>query len=108
MSAAFCAVDQHGRPTAGTINFGPAKIENDESKMPKQIGVAIHEITHVLGFTSTKILDFRDPENNFTILPAAQIVQKQSVDSGTSTKQVTKVVTPTVVQVQFSLICSGL
>ena len=51
--ALTCQTDQHGRPTAGQINFGPGLVSTDPSQLPLQISTAIHELTHALGFSAS-------------------------------------------------------
>ena len=60
-SACFCQSNDDGRPTFGHINWGADKIDADPSKFNEQLGVALHEMTHALGFTNKKIDDFIGP-----------------------------------------------
>jgi hypothetical protein len=64
------------------------------------LGIAIHEIHHILGFSSSQIgSDFRDPNNGYAILPQSKVLKVQTVLYGAISRDVTKVITPTVVQV---------
>ncbi|EFA81873.1 hypothetical protein PPL_05105 [Heterostelium album PN500] len=38
------------RPFIGQLNFNPGSIETTEAAIPSQIGLVLHEMTHVLGF----------------------------------------------------------
>eukprot|EP01112_Ceratiomyxa_fruticulosa_P003998 TRINITY_DN1431_c0_g2_i1.p1 TRINITY_DN1431_c0_g2~~TRINITY_DN1431_c0_g2_i1.p1 ORF type:complete len:772 (+),score=119.03 TRINITY_DN1431_c0_g2_i1:195-2318(+) len=51
---AYCLEDQFGRPIAGQLNFNPAGISTDDFDLQTQLKTAIHESSHVLGFSITK------------------------------------------------------
>jgi leishmanolysin-like peptidase len=53
--AATCQRDQYDRPTFGMINFCPAYLDANTNNniFEKQLMTALHEIGHVLGFSST-------------------------------------------------------
>eukprot|EP00756_Hemistasia_phaeocysticola_P039802 Hpha_TRINITY_DN16831_c1_g6::TRINITY_DN16831_c1_g6_i1::g.151771::m.151771 len=54
--AAACMLDQYNRPIAGQVNWNPVNIDVNQpadSASDESVGVAIHEIFHVLGFSST-------------------------------------------------------
>jgi leishmanolysin len=57
--ALHCLTDERGRPIAGHFNWGPNQI--DASKFELQLGVAIHEISHALGMSSSHFNRFIDP-----------------------------------------------
>lgn len=54
--AGACNVDQFGRPIAGTINICPRLF--DAPLWEKDVIVAIHELTHVLGMSSALFPEF--------------------------------------------------
>ncbi|XP_071509731.1 ciliated left-right organizer metallopeptidase-like [Diadema antillarum] len=51
--ASYCKLDQFNRPIAGVINFCPGPLLSDEYDEDKFILLALHEIFHVLGFSSS-------------------------------------------------------
>ncbi|KNC47485.1 uncharacterized protein AMSG_02502 [Thecamonas trahens ATCC 50062] len=67
--AGSCKEDQFGRPVAGHMNFGPNKVDLASEMYSMQLGVAIHEITHALGFQSSKYGTFKDGLNSTNALP---------------------------------------
>ncbi|KAG1692551.1 hypothetical protein DVH05_025303 [Phytophthora capsici] len=50
--ASTCQQDQFDRPTFGMVNFCPSKIDTAESSFERLVSTALHELTHVLGFSS--------------------------------------------------------
>lgn len=50
--ASSCQKDQFDRPTFGMVNFCPDKISADESDYHDQVSIALHELTHALGFSA--------------------------------------------------------
>ena len=59
--ASTCQRDQLDRPTFGRINFCPNNLDaSNIDKLESQIAVAIHEIGHVLGFSSASFPLFRN------------------------------------------------
>ena len=49
------------RPIMGQANFSPAQISLAPSAYAQQLSTAIHEISHALGFTSSKFSQFINP-----------------------------------------------
>lgn len=47
-----CIVDQNGRPIMGQINISPPAI--DSISFATQVSITVHELIHVLGFSSSK------------------------------------------------------
>lgn len=56
--AASCVDDQYDRAIVGYINVDPKSISTDVSDFRSQKGTILHELTHILGFSSEK---FRRP-----------------------------------------------
>ncbi len=52
------AGDRYGRSIAGHANFNPSALDLDPASRRRQVAVALHEITHALGFSSGKFGDF--------------------------------------------------
>eukprot|EP01124_Arcella_intermedia_P022364 TRINITY_DN3312_c0_g1_i1.p1 TRINITY_DN3312_c0_g1~~TRINITY_DN3312_c0_g1_i1.p1 ORF type:complete len:800 (-),score=81.02 TRINITY_DN3312_c0_g1_i1:43-2442(-) len=50
--ASTCVVDNLGRPLAGQANFNTSNLVGVANDLPRQAGVATHEISHALGFSS--------------------------------------------------------
>jgi len=59
--ASHCSQDQNDRPIAGLINFCPEKLQVDEN-VHSQVDTALHELMHVMAFSSTLFPWFRDLE----------------------------------------------
>jgi leishmanolysin-like peptidase len=56
-----CRLDQHDRPLVGYINFCPNAIDlSDPTTADYARRIALHEITHILGFSSRLFAFFRD------------------------------------------------
>src|SRR4051794_32753415 len=51
--ASFCEVGSNGRPVAGNMNIGPNLLSLDPALTEDQLKTIVHEITHVLGFSSS-------------------------------------------------------
>lgn len=64
--AQACQRDQWDRPTIGWINFCPQEIEVETAAIDiaADLETAIHEITHILGFSSGSFAFFRDSDGN--------------------------------------------
>jgi len=77
------------RPIAGQINFLPNSVEQDYDLM---LAVTIHEITHVLVFSTNLMDDFIDPQTNERL--GIDTFVKDSVVNGRTRSQITL---PTVV-----------
>ncbi|ETW04186.1 hypothetical protein H310_04531 [Aphanomyces invadans] len=88
-----CNIDQYGRPISGQANFGPNRLDTQSGSRAGQIGTAIHEITHALGFSSSRFADFRQPLNG--PLWGYSNVVSQTQQNGIF---VSKVITPQVVK----------
>ncbi|XP_038071352.1 leishmanolysin-like peptidase 2 [Patiria miniata] len=58
--ASYCKLDQNNRPIAGVINFCPEHLKDDLYDKPKFILLAVHEIFHVLGFSSSLFNKFKE------------------------------------------------
>lgn len=84
-----------GRPIAGYINFNLASITSTirDLSYNSKLGVAMHEMTHVLGFSYGRLDDFRD--ENGTRIPLNQTTLISRVND----KRVIKIITPTVLAV---------
>jgi leishmanolysin-like peptidase len=65
--AASCRADQYDRPIVGYVNFCPVQIDETATEgstsWNTQLTTAIHEITHALGFSSSKFSYYRDHAN---------------------------------------------
>ncbi|ETV82335.1 hypothetical protein, variant [Aphanomyces astaci] len=88
-----CNIDQYGRPISGQANFGPNRLDTQSGSRAGQIGTAIHEITHALGFSSSRFADFRQPLNG--PLWGYSNVVSQTQQNGIF---VSKIITPQVVK----------
>jgi leishmanolysin len=75
------------RPVAGFINFDPAAIENSASR--SDIGIAMHEMTHALGFSMGRFDTFFDEETNLTV-PVEEVLS--------TVNNISKIITPTVLE----------
>lgn len=63
----------YGRPVLGQANFSPAQLSTNPSAYHQQLTTAIHEMTHALGFTSSKFGQFINPVTGNT-LPYSSII----------------------------------
>jgi leishmanolysin len=61
-----CRSDQLGRAIAGQVNVAPAALE-DASKIDAYIRIVVHEIIHVLGFSSAKFSQYINATTNTTL-----------------------------------------
>jgi leishmanolysin-like peptidase len=59
-----CQRDQHDRPTFGRVNFCPSALDTNAANVESEIGVALHEVAHALGFSATSWFLFRDELGN--------------------------------------------
>ncbi len=50
--------DRYFRSVAGHANFNPSALDLNPASRRRQVAVALHEITHALGFSSGKFTDF--------------------------------------------------
>eukprot|EP00735_Rhodelphis_limneticus_P005073 TRINITY_DN1677_c0_g1::TRINITY_DN1677_c0_g1_i1::g.17772::m.17772 TRINITY_DN1677_c0_g1::TRINITY_DN1677_c0_g1_i1::g.17772 ORF type:complete len:1297 (-),score=442.73,sp/Q00689/GP63_LEIGU/32.14/2e-56,Peptidase_M8/PF01457.11/1.3e-98,EGF_2/PF07974.8/1.1e+04,EGF_2/PF07974.8/0.00082,EGF_2/PF07974.8/7.5e-05,EGF_2/PF07974.8/0.0013,EGF_2/PF07974.8/0.18,EGF_2/PF07974.8/0.32,hEGF/PF12661.2/1.1e+03,hEGF/PF12661.2/0.013,hEGF/PF12661.2/0.43,hEGF/PF12661.2/5.1,hEGF/PF12661.2/1.8,hEGF/PF12661.2/1.4e+02 TRINITY_D len=88
--ALTCQSDQFGRPILGQANFGPSRLSTAIADWDEQLSTAIHEISHALGFSSSKFGDFRDANGN---LRGTNNVVRQFNERGVT---VSRIVTPAV------------
>jgi hypothetical protein len=56
--ASSCASNNLGRPVSGHANFNTSSMVLIEGDKPRQLGIAIHEISHALGFSSGRFSTF--------------------------------------------------
>jgi len=91
-SAAACMYDQNGRPTFGLITIYSAFFDDKYSAIG--LDVVLHELIHVLGFSSSLIPTFRD--SNGIRYTAPTITESRTGNGVTVDK--TKLTTPYVKQ----------
>lgn len=77
----------------GHANFGPARLSTSSRQRPKQVGTAIHEVMHALGFSSSRYRFYRKPDNGDR-WGEANVVESVTENGHT----VTKIITPNVVE----------
>eukprot|EP01137_Pigoraptor_chileana_P028441 Opistho-2@12427 len=105
--ANWCSQDQNDRPIAGYVNLCPSKVDPFAANVEDQVIVALHEITHALGFSAALFpyfhdstgapRTFRDRFGSPSAIHASyQNTVKTAVDA-TLGKSVSKVVTERVV-----------
>ncbi len=83
-----CAVDAKRRPIAGHFNWGPNQV--DSTRLETQVGIALHELSHALGFSAAKFSQFNTVN---------QVLQNAATTTGNgATLTTTFVVTPNVVR----------
>lgn len=88
-----CQQDQLGRPIAGQLNFNPMYVSTTSS-LEEQLGTALHEITHVLGFSFFKFNYFNVNE---TQRPRVAYNNTQApIGAKNMLRNVTKINTPAV------------
>eukprot|EP01130_Rhizamoeba_saxonica_P013388 TRINITY_DN5715_c0_g1_i1.p1 TRINITY_DN5715_c0_g1~~TRINITY_DN5715_c0_g1_i1.p1 ORF type:complete len:798 (+),score=190.10 TRINITY_DN5715_c0_g1_i1:25-2394(+) len=65
--ASSCASNGLGRPIAGHANFNTSSLFDVEGDIPRQLGIAVHEISHALGFSSSRFNSFIEwlPDGSF-------------------------------------------
>ncbi|OQS03053.1 leishmanolysin-like peptidase, partial [Thraustotheca clavata] len=88
-----CNLDQFGRPISGQANFGPNRLDSSSGSRTQQVGTAIHELTHALGFSSSRFPDFRQPLNG-----APWGLSNIILNTKERGVAVSKIITPKVVQ----------
>jgi len=52
--ASSCAINNIGRPIGGHANFNASNLVDNPLDLPRQSGIAVHEICHALGFSSSR------------------------------------------------------
>lgn len=60
--ATSCQKDQFDRPTFGMANFCPSQLDLDPLMYETQLAVAMHEMSHALGFSSRMFAYMRKPD----------------------------------------------
>eukprot|EP00163_Fabomonas_tropica_P017262 TRINITY_DN306_c0_g1_i1.p1 TRINITY_DN306_c0_g1~~TRINITY_DN306_c0_g1_i1.p1 ORF type:complete len:880 (-),score=245.53 TRINITY_DN306_c0_g1_i1:175-2814(-) len=94
--ALSCARDRYGRPMAGMMNFGPNRIR-PSTDWAEQVGVAIHEAIHALGFSSSTWNNGRFVKaDGKTKIPKSQIMKQVTERGHKVTKIITKAATKAV------------
>lgn len=89
--ALTCQSNSIARPVSGMANFGPKHMSDDPARWDEQLATAIHEISHALGFSSSKFPYFRKPGT--TIAQSSSNILKTYTERG---RTVQKLVTPVV------------
>jgi hypothetical protein len=79
----------------GHANFSPARISTVPSQFQEQLTIAIHEISHALGFSSAKYDSFIDPTSGAGLPRSSVVLQYSDIELGNKT--VAKIITPKVV-----------
>jgi len=59
--AGQCQEDQIGRSIAGHLNINPSEVDVSPYAHEAQLGIVMHELTHVLGFSFGKFSSFHSP-----------------------------------------------
>mmetsp|Transcript_7002 Transcript_7002/g.19868 ORF Transcript_7002/g.19868 Transcript_7002/m.19868 type:complete len:787 (+) Transcript_7002:59-2419(+) len=77
--ATHCATDQCDRPIFGHINFCLKKISTGDHRLAFDIGTAVHELSHVLGFSAPLLPYFRTPEGTPRV-PRSETNPRKFVD----------------------------
>jgi len=87
-TAISCNMDQYDRPTAGAINFclETIRLQDDltasEETRRDLVGVATHEVGHVLGMDTYLMLFFRDAKTGDPLTPRPHALSKVTCVSG--------------------------
>ncbi len=91
--AGFCQVDSFGRPVVGQLNVNPAQVDPATPYQRSDVDIMIHELTHLLGFSSSAFGSYREPLNG----PVRGLanVRTSYAQNG---KTVSAIITPTVVE----------
>jgi leishmanolysin len=94
--ASSCASNNLGRPVAGHANFNASSLVTIEGDRPRQVGIAIHEISHALGFSSGRFNTFIKwlDNGNYQRLSESDII-KTVEKTGYS---ISRIITPSVAQ----------
>ena len=78
--ATTCQRDQEDRPVFGFVNFCPLRLSAAANDWEAQLAVAIHEVLHALGFSSTSWPLFRYADGSPRTLRAADGLPPKTVD----------------------------
>lgn len=90
--AVQCQEDADARAVAGQVNFNPRTVM---ASLDADISTAVHEITHVLGFSAAKYSRFVDVNGNTR--PLSQVLQSQQrAGAGGLQYEVQVLITPSV------------
>ena len=73
--ASGCREDQYNCPIAGQANFGPNAMSVSSADLSSMVATAVHEISHALGFSSSKFSEFRDASGTVRTNVIARISQ---------------------------------
>jgi leishmanolysin len=104
-----CLANSINRPVAGQINFNPSALNTDPDFYRAQVRIALHELSHALGFTYQKFSQFVQWVNSTTAVPIPPSQTLSVVQSSTLNKQVTYIITPIATStVQSYFGCSSL
>eukprot|EP00163_Fabomonas_tropica_P005191 TRINITY_DN1465_c0_g1_i1.p1 TRINITY_DN1465_c0_g1~~TRINITY_DN1465_c0_g1_i1.p1 ORF type:complete len:516 (+),score=104.34 TRINITY_DN1465_c0_g1_i1:927-2474(+) len=90
--ALSCDSDTLGRPISGQFNWGPNQV--DVLAYPKQLGVALHELTHALGFSNSWYSRYIDGD---TLQPRSAVLGSTRDAKSGGSLGVTQIITPNVV-----------
>jgi hypothetical protein len=94
--ATYCEVDQNSRPVSGQLNWGPDGIDTDPEALNSQLSVAVHEITHTLGFSSAKYGSFVD--NAGSTMAESSVVETVSVTYNGGSRTISRFIHPTILK----------
>ncbi len=68
----------NGRPIFGQINFNLNVLYTNAEEFDEILEAALHEVTHVLGFSSTYFTQFINPATG-KVLPIEQVVENTTI-----------------------------
>ncbi|XP_022087571.1 leishmanolysin-like peptidase [Acanthaster planci] len=90
--ASYCKLDQNNRPIAGVVNFCPEHLKDDLYDEQKFILLAVHEIFHVLGFSSSLFNKFKECSESANGLNCID----RCTTTGTDSQGTSRLITPAV------------